>query len=181
MGDKSTKRYMELQMEELKDTYGVDESPDAKKSKENHARNEKNAEIAKLYEDAAEYEEDLASFEAELEIIHANKLEDIAKALTETLPSEERNYAAELKAVLEAGWAEESDKLEMIKEKDFEDIAATLQGDLETEVRDIFINRWKMLIEIKKEHIKEELAEIKVRGLKPNFVKRIYKQYHGIE
>jgi hypothetical protein len=36
------------------------------------------------------------------------------------------------------------------------------------------------LIDIKKEHIEEEIEEIYIAGLKPSFVKRIYKEYHGL-
>ena len=41
-----------------------------------------------MYEDAAEYEEDLKGFEEELEIVNANELKDIAAALIQKFPNE---------------------------------------------------------------------------------------------
>ena len=193
MADKDTKRYLELQMEELKAAFGTEEEPNQKKVKDNR---EKNAEIAKMYEDAAEYEEDLKGFEEELAIVKANKLEDIASGLRAKFPNEERDYAKELKSVVEFSWTHfvevekthPVDQLELIKKTEFKDLVKTLttaypeyDGDFEAEIRAVLIKRWDTLIAIKKEHIKEEISEIKISGLKPNYVKRIYKQYHGIE
>ena len=48
-------------------------------------------------------------------------------------------------------------------------------------VREVLVKRWEMLIAIKKEHIEQEIEEIYIAGLKPSFVKRIYKQVHGIK
>jgi hypothetical protein len=73
----------------------------AKKSAEQH---QKNIELAKLYEDAYEYEEELASFEAELEVVNANKIEELASALTKELPDEQRDYEKELQGILVATW-----------------------------------------------------------------------------
>lgn len=192
MADKKTTRYMELQMQELKATIADEETSTPKST----VNNGKNAEIAALYEDAAEYEKDLEGFEEELIIVNANKLKNIAAALTKELPSEERNYAQELKTVLEASWthlvevekSQPKEQLELIKATEFCDVVDTFNtkfpdynGDFEKDVRAILTSRWKMLIAIKKEHLKEEIADIKISGLKPTYAKRIYKQYHGIE
>ncbi|MEA1919730.1 MAG: hypothetical protein U9N52_07815 [Campylobacterota bacterium] len=192
MASQESKRYLELQMEELKASHSMD----TQKKNPAPKKNNKNAEIAKLYEDAAEYEEDLECFEQELVIIKASVLKDIATKLTQTLPDEERNYTQELKVVLEAGWTHLVDvtkkhpkeQLELIKNAEFCDAVEVLRaaypdykGDFETDVRNILLKRWEMLIAIKKEHIKEELEEIKTLGLKPNYVKRIYMQFHSIE
>jgi hypothetical protein len=198
MADKDTKRYMELQMEEMKN-FHAENAEDAEK-KESAPKNsksniEKEAEIVKLYEDLAEYEDDLECFENELEVVNANNLKDIALSLTQELPDEERDYEAELKAVVEAGWrymvetlnTHPKEQLELIEKSDFADVAETLSnafpdysGNFETEIKEILVKRWETLIAIKKEHIKEEIAEIKTAGLKPSYAKRVYKRYHGI-
>lgn len=193
MADQKTKRYLEIQMEELKAAHAVEE--DSAPKKNNSRDNSKNAEIAKMYEDAAEYEEDLKGFEEELEIVNANELKDIAASLIQKFPNEERDYAQELRTILETGWTHFVDvekthpkeQLELIKETEFGDIAEKLsaaypdyKGDFETGVRDLLVKRWENLIAIKKEHIKQELAEIKTTGLKPKYVKRVYEQFHGI-
>ncbi|OYZ34334.1 MAG: hypothetical protein B7Y30_07355, partial [Campylobacterales bacterium 16-40-21] len=74
-----------------------------------------------------------------------------------------------------------------IKETDFSDVVEKLsavypdhKGDFETDVSRILLKRWENLIAIKKEHIEEEMEEIYIAGLKPSFVKRIYKEFHGI-
>ncbi|WP_373030148.1 hypothetical protein [Sulfurovum sp.] len=192
MADKETKRYMELQMEELKAAHAEKEDSAPKK---NSRDNSKNAEIAKMYEDAAEYEADLKGFEEELEIVNANELKDIATALIQNFPNEDRDYAQELRTILETGWTHfvevvkthPKEQLELIKETEFGDVVEKLNtsypdytGDFETEVRDLLVKRWENLITIKQEHIKQELAEIKTTGLKPKYVKRVYEQFHGI-
>lgn len=194
MATQETKRYMELQMEELKAANAVDNDTSAPKKK-NPYQNEKNAEIARMYEDTAEYEEDLKCFKDELEIVNKNKLENIAEALTKELPDEERNYAQELQIVLQAGWTEfvevekthPKEQLDLIKETDFNDVLQKLNtlypdydGNFEAEIRAILVKRWEALIALKQEHIKQEIAEIKTSGLKINYVKRIYEKYHNI-
>ena len=78
MAEKKEKLYLELQMEELKAVHAEEQDSIPKR---NSRDNSKNAEIAKMYEDAAEYEEDLKGFEEELEIVNANELKDIAASL----------------------------------------------------------------------------------------------------
>ena len=193
MQDENTKRLLELQMEELKSTYGLDEeeAPAPQKSK-----NDKDAELAKLYEDAAEYEKELEGFEEELKVIKANQIKDIPEALSKELPDEERDYTQELKAVIVAAWthfaetekADSAGQLALINETAFCDLAEKLsasypdyEGCFETDMKNSLIKRWETLIAIKKEHIEEEMEEIYIAGLKPSFVKRIYKQFHGIK
>ena len=53
-----------------------------------------------------------------------------------------------------------------------------LGADFEDDIRGILIKRWDNIIAIKKEHIKQELAEIKTTGLKPKYVKRVYEQFN---
>ncbi|MBT8348413.1 MAG: hypothetical protein HKP62_03065 [Sulfurovum sp.] len=196
MAEKKEKLYLELQMEELKAAHAEEageENPAPKKK--NEARNAKNAEIAKMYEDAAEYEEDLKGFEEELEIVNANALKDIAASLIQKFPNEERDYAQELRTILETGWTHLVDverthpkeQLALIKETEFGDVVEKLSaaypdynGDFEADIRNFLVKRWENLIAIKKEHIKQELAEIKTTGLKPKYVKRVYEQFHGI-
>jgi len=206
MADDNKKLYLELQMDELKAALGVEVDHAAvednkeekiaklKESVENKNK-AKNADVAKLYENAAEYEKELEGFEKELEIINANELKDIAIVLTQQLPDEDRNYAQELKNIILAGWTHfvETEKthpveqLELIKATEFSDIVEQLSiaypdynGDFETSVREILVKRLETLIAIKKEHIEEEIEEIYIAGLKPSFVKRIYKEFHGI-
>lgn len=190
------KLYLELQMDELKGSLlEEDENPTPQKKKTNSNRSPQNAEIAKLYEDAAEYEEDLKGFEEELEIVNANALKDIAAALTDKFPNEDRNYAQELDTILLTGWTHfievekthPQEQLALIKETGFGDVVEKLNasypdysGDFEKDVRGLLVKRWENLISIKKEHVKQELDEIKTSGLKPKYAKRVYEKYHGI-
>ena len=196
MAEQKTKRYLELQMEELKAAHAEAEGEENNTvPKKNTKDNSKNAEIAKMYEDAAEYEEGLKAFEEELEIVNANALKDIAAALIQKFPNEERDYVQELKTILEMGWTHlvevekthPKEQLELIKETEFGDVVEKLNavypdytGDFEADVRNFLVKRWENLIAITKDHIKEELAEIKTTGLKPKYVKRVYEQFHGI-
>lgn len=196
MAEQKTKRYLELQMEELKAAHAEAEGEENNAApKKNTKDNSKNAEIAKMYEDAAEYEEGLKAFEEELAIVNANTLKDIAAALIQKFPNEERDYAQELSNVLVMGWTHlvevekthPKEQLELIKETEFGDVVEKLNaeypdytGDFEADVRNFLVKRWENLIAITKEHLKEELAEIKTTGLKPKYVKRVYEQFHGI-
>ncbi|MEN8303058.1 MAG: hypothetical protein ABFQ64_03170 [Campylobacterota bacterium] len=196
MATQGKKRYMELQMEELKSVHQDEVAENSSAKTESKKNNKKNADIAKLYEDAAEYKEDLKGFEEELEIVNANELKDIASSLTQKFPDEDRDYAQELQTIIENGWAhfvetkkaDSKEQLELIKDTEFGNVVERLnveypdyKGDFETDIREFLVQRWENLINIKKEHIKEELAEIKILGLKPNYVERVYKQFHGIE
>ena len=190
-----TKRYLELQMAELKEALGVEIDEITPKKPQNY-RTAQHAEMAKLYEDAAEYEEDLKGFEEELEVINATEIKALGTALMQAFPKKEKDYTQELKLILEAAWTHFVDvekthpqeELQLIKETAFCDIVEkfnstypTYSGNFEKEIKAILVQRWQMLISIKKEHIKEEFTNIKTLGLKPNYAKRMYKQYHGIE
>lgn len=193
MATEETKRYMELQMAELKADLVEKNENIPKKTNDNQG---KNAEIAKLYEDAAECEKDIEDFEQELKIVNSNEFKDIAASLTKELPNEERDYFKELKTVLVATWTHlvevekthPKEQLELIQNTDFFDLVKNFNAtfpeyasDFEVDVKSALIKRWETLIAIKKEHLKEEIADIKISGLKPTYAKRIYKQYHGIE
>lgn len=156
---------------------------------------QKNIELAKLYEDAYEYEEELKSFEAELEVVNANKIEELAAALTKELPDEQRDYDKELQGILVATWVYKvetqkthpQEQLDLIKESTLSNVVEKLnskfpdyEGDFSKEVKAAFTDRLETLITIKKDHIKEEITELKIAGLKPTFVKRIYKQVNGL-
>mgnify|MGYP001040627654 CR=1 FL=1 len=199
MAENKKKLYMEMQMDELKASLGDNKENNQEKStskKNTSATDQKNIELAKLYEDLAEYEEELEGFEEELEIINANQLKDLPASLAKKFPDEDRDYAQELKAILVATWAylaevektHSAESLELIKETDFYDVIEKLNatspeydGSFETEIKNILVKRWEALIEIKKEHIKEEEDDIYIAGLKSSFVKRIYKRVHGID
>lgn len=158
-------------------------------------QNQKNIELAKLYEDAYEYEEELVAFEAELDVVSTNKVEDLAAALTKELPNEERDYTKELQGILVATWVHKvetlkthpQEQLDIINNSTLANVVENLNsefpdytGNFAEEVKSAFTDRLKTLISIKKEHIKEEITEIKIAGLKPSYVKRIYKQVHGL-
>ena len=194
MAELKKHNYMEMQMEELKATY-ADDKVDSPPKKNNANKSEKNAAIAKLYEDAAEYEEDLQVFEDELEVITSNELKNIPALLTQKFPDEERDFAQELKAIVVASWTHfvevekthPKEQLEMIKETEFCDFVENLNAQypdntdgFEEEIKSIMLKRWEMLIGIKKEHIKQEHDEIKIAGLKPKWVKKIYEKFHDI-
>ena len=140
MADEAQTRLLELQMADLKASYGIAE--DAPKSTTNNDRSANSAKIAKLYEDAAEYEEELETFKKELEIVNDNELKDIANVLAENFPDYEGDYLKELKAVLEAHWTQfvEVDKthpleqLILIKETSF----SNYTDNFSTEVKKCF-------------------------------------------
>ncbi|CAA6812831.1 MAG: Unknown protein [uncultured Sulfurovum sp.] len=183
MADEAQTRLLELQMEDLKATYGI--AKDAPKSTTNNDRSENSRKIAALYEDAAEYEEELETFEKELEIVQNNEIKDIVNALKEVFPNYEGDYLKEIKAVLEAYWTQfvEVDKthpkeeLTHIKEQEF----SQYSDELSAKVKSALIKRWEMLVSIKKEHVAEERAEMKLRGMKPDHIRKVYRKYHGLE
>lgn len=183
MADEAQTRLLELQMADLKASYGIAE--DAPRSTTNNDRSENSKKIAKLYEDAAEYEEELETFEEELEIVKNNELKNIPTALVEKFPNYEGDYPKELKAVLEAHWTQfvEVDKthpqeqLTLIKETELSEYT----DDFTEEVKSTLIKRWEMLVRIKKEHVAEERAEMKLRGMKPDHIRKVYRKYHGLK
>lgn len=192
MEEKNSKLYLELQMDELRESLGVE----VPLKSANSAQNEKNAQLAKLYEDAAEYEAQLLSFERELEVINNVAIEDMVSQLTLQLPDENRDFAQELKAIVLAGWSQFSDvdsahidtQLALINASHFHEIPqrmheayADYEKDFAVIMRTILVKSLENDIAIKKLHIEEEMEEIYVAGLKPSFVKKIYKKYYGLE
>ena len=187
MAGSEQKRLMELQMEALKEEHGVAKNDDAtNKLRHNNDRSENSRKIAALYEDTAEYEEELACFEKELEIINENRLSDVLDALVKNTPEYDGDYAVELKAILEAGWTQRvnvdcthpKEELALIKKTAFCDVLANLSED---DVRETLVKRWEMLVAIKSEHVAEERAEMKLRGMKPDHIRKVYRKYHGLE
>ena len=198
---------MEAPMDQLKAFLSSDENDafqddSEKQNKESDAtakkvtkHNPKNIELAKLYEDAYEYEEELAAFKSELEVVTANSIEELAAALAKDLPNQDRDYAKELQGILVATWVYKvetlkthpQEQLDIIKDSTLSNVVEKLssqfpqyEGDFNKEVKAAFTDRLQTLITIKKEHIKEEETDIKIAGLKPSYVKRIYKQVHGL-
>jgi len=193
--DKNSKRYMELQMEELKDMV-ADEEVAPKRDPKRRMGQPQDAEIAELYADAAEYEGELEAFERELELIRSTPFSELPTAFAEFGRSDASQYAQELKAVIETGWKQRveeagthpAEQLEMIRATPFEQVVSELgkafpdyEGDFEAELTKMLIARWELYITIKKEHIKEEHSYIKTLGLKTHYAKKVYKRYHGIE
>lgn len=181
MADDSSKRLMELQMEDLQETYGVE-----KQEKEDRSGRPEDLEIATLYADAWDYEVELELFETELQLIKEHATEEIVKVMKEHFENDERGYDQELRTVVESSLQDEA-KLSVIWDTPFSELTEKLNttfsdytGDFEKEIKEILIQRWEMYIEVKKEHIKEETDYIKTLGLKPHYAKKIYKRYHGI-
>ena len=110
-------------------------------------------------------------------------------------PDSEGNYAEELKAILKAGWTQlvevdqryTNEQLELIEKTEFSDVLESLNtaypeynGDFETDMRNILVKRWEFLIDIKKEHVADERAEMKLQGMKPDHIRKVYRNFHGI-
>lgn len=207
MAENKKKLYMEMQMEELKATLADGDEDDldpleemmkeqAASKKKVNKNSEKERELAKMYVDAYDYEEELEAFEKELEVVKKNNLKDIAAALLEEFPDVKKDYHNDFKASLIGTWkhnvevkqSHPQEQLDLIEETEFTDIVQKFnatypnyEGNFEAEVKLVLVKRWEMLISIKQEHIDEELEEIYIAGLKPSYVKRIYKQVHGIK
>ena len=207
MAENKKKLYMEMQMEELKATLADADEDDldpleemmreqAASKKKVNKNSEKERELAKMYVDAYDYEEELEAFEKELEVVKKNNLKDIAAALLEEFPDVKKDYQNDFKASLIGAWkhnvevkqSHPQEQLDLIEETEFTDVVQKFnatypnyEGNFEAEVKLVLVKRWEMLISIKQEHIDEELEEIYIAGLKPSYVKRIYKQVHGIK
>ncbi len=196
MAEKKTKRYLEMQMEELREAHAdnIAQNPTIKKINPNH--NAKNAAIAEMYNDAAEYEVDLKGFEDELFLVNKHSFKDIADEMHKAFPKEdERDFLAELNTIVELGWTDlvevqkthPEEQLNLLKATDFTQMIEVFNakftnytGDFEVEARVFLAQRWERLINIKKEHIKQELYEINTSGLKAKYVKSVYRKYHGL-
>lgn len=206
MADDSKKLYMEIQMEELKASLVDDEDEEdldpleqmmqeAATEKKVNKNSEKEKELAKMYIDAYEYEQELEVFEKEFAVVKANDLKDIATALRQEFPEVQRDYENEFKAALVTTWTHHievkqshpQEQLDLIEENEFNDVVASFEtkypnyeGDFAKEVKIVLVKRWENFISIKKAEIEEELEEIYIAGLKPSYVKRIYKQVNGL-
>ena len=196
MAEKKTKRYLEMQMEELKEAHADNIAQNSSVKKVNPNHNAKNAAIAEMYNDAAEYEADLKCFEDELFLVNKHSFKDIATQMHSAFPKEkDRDFAHELNTILELGWTDlvevqkthPAEQLELIKATDFTEVIEAFNatfpdyaGDFETEARVFLAQRWERLINIKKEHIKQEVYEINTSGLKAKYVKSVYRKYHGL-
>lgn len=182
MAGKENRRIMEMQMDALKDEHGVE--IDSSKSRiPANARSANNAKIAALYEDAAEYEAELKGFEAEFEILVDNALADLVAKLNENNSEYEGDYAKEISEVSVNGFTElveakshTGEQLELVKQMDF----TAYTGDFESELKEILVKRWEFLIAIKKEHVADERADMKLRGMKPDHIRKVYYNYHGL-
>jgi len=201
MAEKKGKRFLELQMDELLDLHGeekeIDEVAEEAKRKA-LSYQEADAEVAGLYADVYEYEQDLKCFEAELEILKEKALDEVLPAFTALelkSSDEERSYEEELQAVLIAAWTNRvehekthpTEQLELVKATPFVEVLDKMQTafpeyeNLETDIKSVLVKRWDFLVQIKKDHIKEEIGDLKVRGLKPHYAERVYKRYHGLK
>ncbi|HIC13380.1 MAG TPA: hypothetical protein EYO75_08455 [Sulfurimonas sp.] len=196
MAEQKRKRYLELQMEELKEAHADNIAQNSGVKKVNPNHNAKNAAIAEMYNDAAEYEADLKCFEDELFLVNKHSFADIATEMHNAFPKEdERDFLAELNTIVELGWTDlvevqkthPLEQLELIKATDFTEVIEVFNakfpdytGDFEAEARVFLAQRWERIINIKKEHIKQELYEINTSGLKAKYVKRVYQKYHGL-
>jgi len=182
MADKENRRIMEMQMDALKDEHGVDIDSSKDRIPKN-ARSANNKKLADIYDDAAEYEAELKGFEAELEILNNNALADLVVKLNENNPEYEGNYANEIAEAAVNGVTKlvevkshSQEQLELVKQMDF----TAYSGELEAEIREILVKRWEFLVEIKKEHIADERAEMKLMGMKPDHLRKVHYNYHGL-
>jgi len=182
MAGGENRRIMEMQMDALKDEHGVDIDSSKDRIPKN-ARSANNKKLAEIYNDAAEYEAELKGFEAELAILNDNALSDLVAKLNENNPEYEGNYAKEIAEAAVNGMTQlveakshTKEQLELVKKMDF----TAYSGELESEIREILVKRWEFLVEIKKEHIADERAEMKLMGMKPDHLRKVYYNYHGL-
>jgi hypothetical protein len=186
-----SKSLMQHQMEAIKDIYGNDIEIIENEEEIDKSGQEQDREIAELYEDLYQYKMDLACFEKELELVKENDLFSLLDAL-EKEKFDTRDYKQDLLGVLEHNWKQKceqgiinNDQLSVFENKNFNEVLQKLidlnSQDILDPLKSDFIKRWELLIEIKKEHIKDETAEIKVTGLKPYYAERVYKRFHGIK
>lgn len=184
------KSTMQHQMDELREVHGANSEINIKNKKVEQSGQEKDREIAELYEDLYQYKQDLKCFEDELALINRHEVEELLD-IFEDYKLDSRDYNKDLIGIIEHHLQQKLEKgeyeastLELLKGKNFqhtiEALVKTNTIEILSELKDTFIKRWEILIEIKKEHIKEEEKEIKVRGLKPYYAERVYKRYHGI-
>jgi hypothetical protein len=181
---------MQHHMDTLKQMHGTDADVNDKNTRMEKSGQEKDREIAELYEDLYEYKLDLKCFEDELFLIKKHDVTEILD-IFEEYKVDKRDYKKDLVAVLEHFWkleveaenydTSQLDEINGLEYNEMVDKLIELNGqDVKEVIKNIFINRWQMLIDIKKDHIKEEEKEIKVSGLKVYYAERVYKRFHGI-
>lgn len=194
MAGDENRRIMEMQKDALKEEHGMGGEDSGPRIPAN-ARSANNAKIAALYNDAGEYEAELQAFEAEFDILNNNTLGDLVMKLDENTPEYEGNYAEELATTVVNAWTQlvevekthPVEQLELLKQTAFSDMIDKLNasfsdyvGDFEAEIREVLVKRWEFLIDIKKEHIADERADMKLRGMKPDHIRKVYYNYQGI-
>jgi hypothetical protein len=87
------------------------------------------------------------------------------------------NYAKEVSEVAVNGFTQLIEAGTHTREQmDF----TAYNGDLESDLKEILVNRWEFLIEIKKEHVADERADMKLRCMKPDHIRKVYYNYHGV-
>ena len=182
MAGKENRRIMEMQMDALKEEHGV-EIDSSKNRIPKNARSANNAKLAAVYEDAGEYEAELKGFEKEFEVLNDYALADLVAKLNENNLEYEGNYAKEISEVAVNGFMQlveaktyTQEQLALVKQMDF----TAYNGDFETDIKEILMKRWEFLIDIKKEHIADERAEMKLQGMKPDHIRKVYYNYHGL-
>ena len=182
MAGEENRRIMEMQMDALKDEHGVDIDSSKDRIPKN-ARSANNKKLADLYDDAAEYEAELKGFKSELEILNGNALANLVTKLNENNPEYEGSYAKEVGEVVVNGFTQlveagshTAEQLALVEQMDF----TAYSGDFESELKEILVKRWEFLIEIKKEHVADERADMKLRGMKPDHIRKVHYNYHGL-
>jgi hypothetical protein len=182
---------MQHQMDTLKQLHGTESDLNDKNKRLAEMGQEKDREIAELYEDLYEYKLDLKCFEDELFLIKKHEIKEILD-IFEEYKVDKRDYKKDLVAVMEHFWKLEVDagkydasQLDAINGLGFNEMVDKLielnGAEVIEVIKNILIKRWELLIEMKKEHIKDEEKGIKVTGLKIYYAERIYKRFHGIE
>ena len=194
MAGDENRRIMEMQKDALKEEHGVDTKDSGPRIPAN-AKSANNKKIAALYDDAGEYESELESFEAEFSILNESALGDLIAKLDNNSPEYEGDYAGELATAVVNAWTQlvevekthPVEQLELLKKIPFSDMVEKLKasfadytGDFEAEIKEILVKRWEFLIDIKKEHIADERADMKLRGMKPDHIRKVYYNYRGI-
>lgn len=191
MENNKTQTYMKLQMEELKTAHGVE--PEQKRKDDKSGRPE-DKEIADLYSDCAEYEDELDRFERELEIIATHPIDTLAEALAQASDDDLQETMQKLHAVILHGYEHKCEQGEVSQEivdlvagTGYAALVSTLakahgleREPVQTQLRAMLEQRWQLYIDIKKEHIKEEVSYIKALGLKPHYAQKVYRRYHGL-
>ena len=171
--DKSeAKRLMEMQQQEL-EAHLSEEVGEIPKSTKRHipanARSEANAKIAAMFEEVAEYEADIKEYEVILALLETIPLMQLAIEIAKLTSSSEDEAQDEILSILTHALKKELT------------LKAIVEAYDESELKHHLAHHYTALIKIKESYIKEEFNDMKIRGLKPDYVRKVYKNYHGIE